>query len=88
MPETSVDAENVHAPADRVIRVGAVLTVLGIIFSLIAILPLVTDLELPSIWWFLSMLTGVGLAVILLGLIISARSRRTTQSRNTQARTK
>jgi hypothetical protein len=82
MPETSVPAVNVLATADRVIRVGAALTVLGIIFSLIAILPLVTDLELPSIWWFLSMLTGVGLAVILVGLIISARSRRTMQARD------
>jgi VIT1/CCC1 family predicted Fe2+/Mn2+ transporter len=79
MPETSVAAVN---RADRVIRLGALLTILGIIFSLIAILPLVTDLQLPSIWWFLSMLTGVGLAVILLGLIISARSRRTTRARN------
>jgi hypothetical protein len=78
MPETSVATVK---RADRVIRVGVGLTVLGLLFSLIAILPLVSNLELPSIWWFLSMLTGVGLAVILLGLIISARSRRTKKVR-------
>lgn len=90
MPETN------HAPrtgsplpavarADRVIRIGAILTVAGIVFTLIAMLPLITDLELPSAWWFLSMITGIGLAVVIIGLILSARSRR-TQSRRTQSR--
>lgn len=81
MPETS-SAPHARSPlaatarADLVIRVGAILTVIGIIFTLIAMLPLVTDLELPSAWWFLSMITGIGLAVVIVGLILSARSRR------------
>ncbi len=65
--------------ADRVLRIGAVITVAGLLFTLIAIIPLfVPSLELPSALWFLSMLTGVGIAVICVGLVMSARSRRTT----------
>ena len=81
MPETS-SAPYARSPlaatarADLVIRIGAILTVIGIVFTLIAMLPLVTDLELPSAWWFLSMITGIGLAVVIVGLILSARSRR------------
>ena len=80
MPETN-HAPRTGAPlpaaarADVVIRIGAILTVIGIILTLIAMLPLVTDIELPSAWWFLSMITGIGLAVIIVGLILSARSR-------------
>jgi len=49
-------------------------------------LPLVTDLELSSAWWFLSMITGVGLATVIAGLTMSARSRpsRSTVSRSTE----
>lgn len=56
-------------------RVGAVILAIGMIFTLIAILPLVTSLELPSVWWGLSMLTGVGLAMILIGLRRSSKAR-------------
>lgn len=56
-------------------RVGAVILAIGMIFTLIAILPLVTSLELPSAWWGLSMLTGVGLAMILIGLRRSSKAR-------------
>lgn len=67
------------APGDRLLRVGVVVTVLGLVCVLIAIVPLVVpSVELSSIWWFLSMLTGVGLALVLAGLIRSARSRRRT----------
>ena len=58
-------------------RAGAVVTVLGIACTLIAMLPLVIPgLSLPPVWWFLSMITGVGLALILLGLLVSALGRR------------
>ncbi len=58
-------------------RVGAVVTVVGLVCTLIALLPLVVDsLELPSLWWWLSMLTGVGLALVIVGLWRSARQRR------------
>ncbi|MEI6361767.1 MAG: hypothetical protein WCP95_06505 [Actinomycetes bacterium] len=63
--------------ADRVMRVGAAITALGLLFTLIAILPLFfPSLALPSALWFLSMLTGVGIVVICAGLVMSARSRR------------
>jgi hypothetical protein len=81
MPESATDlridsVERRRNRSDRVIRAGVVITVLGIIFSLIALLPLVSDVELPSMWWFLSMVTGIGLATILVGLTMSAKSRR------------
>ena len=67
------------APGDRLLKAGVVVTVLGLVCALIAIVPLVVPaIEPSSIWWFLSMLTGVGLALVLVGLIRSARSRRRT----------
>jgi len=83
MPETSESAQVVRA--QRVIRAGAILTILGLVATLIAILPLVTDLEPSSAWWFLSMITGVGLATVIAGLTMSARSRssRSTVTRST-----
>jgi hypothetical protein len=66
-----------RTPGDRILRVGAVVTVVGLACTLIAMLPLVIPgLELPSAWWFLSMITGVGLALVIVGLAVSARSRR------------
>ncbi|MEY3732994.1 MAG: hypothetical protein RL347_353 [Actinomycetota bacterium] len=62
---------------DRLLRIGAIVTVIGLVCTLIAMLPLVVPgLELPSAWWFLSMITGVGLALVIIGLAVSARSRR------------
>jgi hypothetical protein len=63
--------------SDRILRIGVVVTVIGLIATLIAILPLFSsDIELPGYWWFLSMITGVGLAIIIAGFIIGARERR------------
>ena len=67
------------APGDRLIRVGTVLSVLGIALGLVALLPLVTDLELPSAFWALSMLVGVGFGLILLGLARKGRTRSRAQ---------
>ena len=65
------------APGDRLLRIGAIVTVIGLICTVIAMLPLVVPgLELPSAWWFLSMITGVGLALVIAGLAVSARTRR------------
>ena len=62
---------------DRLLRIGAVVTVVGLVCTVIAMLPLVIpSLELPSAFWFLSMITGVGLALVILGLAVSARARR------------
>lgn len=68
--------------ADSVMRAGAVITAIGLGFTLVAILPLFfPTLSLPSALWFCSMLTGVGIIVICVGLVMSARSRRTTGRR-------
>ena len=65
------------APGDRILRVGIAVTVAGLICTVVAIIPLVVpSVELSGVWWFLSMLTGVGLILVLVGLIRSARSRR------------
>ena len=83
MPGTLESAK--VARAQRVIKVGAILTIIGIVATLIAILPLVSDIELSGVWWFLSMITGVGLATVLAGLTMSARSRSTRSSFHTQS---
>jgi hypothetical protein len=63
-------------PGDLLMRVGLVVTVAGLVFTLIAIIPLfVPSVSMPSALWFLAMLTGVGLALVLLGLWRSARAR-------------
>jgi hypothetical protein len=65
------------SPADRVLRVGGAITVVGLVFTVIAMLPLlVPSLELPGAMWFLAMLTGVGLIVVFVGLAMGARGRR------------
>lgn len=66
-----------RSPGDRLLRIGGVVTVVGLVCTIIAMLPLIIPgLELPSAWWFLSMITGVGLALVIAGLAVSARSRR------------
>ena len=68
----------VDSRSDVVLRIGAGITVLGLVFTLIAITPLFfPSVQLPGVLWFLSMLTGVGIIVICAGLVMSARSRRT-----------
>lgn len=65
------------APGDRLLRFGMIVTVIGLLLSSVALLPLVIPtLELPGAWWFLSMITGVGLALVILGLIRASRARR------------
>ncbi len=65
------------SPADRVLRVGAWVTAAGLVFTLIALLPLVVPaLDLPPAMWFLAMLTGVGLIIVFVGLVMGARQRR------------
>ena len=64
--------------ADRVLRAGAWLTVAGLVFTVIAMVPLLfPSVSLPRAMWFLSMLTGVGLIVVFVGLVLGARGRRT-----------
>jgi hypothetical protein len=65
------------APADTLLRVGIAVTALGLVFTLVALIPLFfPDIALSGAWWFLSMLTGVGLALVIAGLIRASRARR------------
>ncbi|HSO05247.1 MAG TPA: hypothetical protein VLQ92_12245 [Candidatus Limnocylindrales bacterium] len=73
MPEHSA------GPGDRLIRAGSVVTAVGMLVTLVAMLPLVTDLELPSAFWWLSMLVGVGMIMILVGLARNGRRRSRAQ---------
>jgi hypothetical protein len=58
-------------------RAGAIVTPVGIACTVVAILPLVApQISLPPAMWFLSMLTGVGLILVLAGLLVSALTRR------------
>lgn len=68
------------APGDRLIRAGLVVTVIGMLLTLVAMIPLVTDIELPSALWWLSMLVGVGLAMVLIGLARNGRRRSRAQT--------
>jgi uncharacterized membrane protein len=62
---------------DRLLRIGAVVTILGLVFTVIAMLPLLfPSLSLPPALWFLAMITGVGLAMVIAGFAVNARSRR------------
>jgi hypothetical protein len=62
---------------DRLMRIGVGVTVAGLLATVIAMAPLIfPDLTLPGVWWFLSMITGVGLALVIAGLVVAARERR------------
>lgn len=65
------------SPGDRTLRIGAIVTLVGLAFAVIALLPMVVPgLTLPGVFWFLAMLTGVGLIIVLIGLVQGARQRR------------
>lgn len=61
--------------SQRLVGAGVVVTVLGLALSLVAILPLVTPVELPSLFWVLAMVLSVGVGLILAGLAAQGRSR-------------
>jgi peptidoglycan/LPS O-acetylase OafA/YrhL len=67
-------------PGDRLIRAGLIVTVVGMLLTAVAMLPLVTDLELPSTFWWLAMLVGVGMGMILVGLARNGRRRARAQT--------
>ncbi len=64
--------------ADLVMRVGGVVTAVGLVATVDRHHPPrpARRSPLPSAMWFLSMLTGVGLAIVIAGLTMSARARR------------
>lgn len=71
--------EDAPGTGDRLIRAGVVVTAIGMALTLVAMLPLVTDLTLPSFFWWLAMLTGVGLSLVVVGLARNARRRSRSQ---------
>jgi uncharacterized membrane protein len=73
MPESA-------ASGDRLIRAGVVVTIVGMLLTLVAMIPLVTDVELPSAFWWLSMLVGVGMGMVLVGLARNGRRRSRSQT--------
>lgn len=64
---------------DRLIRVGAVVMLAGMLLTAVAVLPLFTGTPLPSAFWALAMTTGVGFALVLAGLGRNARARSRAQ---------
>ena len=74
------------AASDLLFRLGGSLMVIGMVLSLIALTPLVADFQLSSVWWGLSMITGVGLVLVLVGLRrnSSARTRAVQTWRDSQ----
>ena len=67
------------AAGPALVRIGAVVTAAGLVLGLVAMLPLVTPIELPSLFWGLAMLLGVGLGLILVGLFAEGRHRSRVQ---------
>jgi hypothetical protein len=58
------------------LRAGVAVTVVGLVLTVVAMVPLVaSSVSLPPWFWFCSMLTGVGLAMVLIGLLRAARAR-------------
>lgn len=60
---------------NRLMLTGSIILASGMLLTLIAVLPLFIDLQLPWYWWALSMLTGLGLLLILIGLRRSSKTR-------------
>ena len=65
-----------RVPGERLMRIGAWTTAVGMALALVALLPLVVpSISLPSAFWWLAMITGVGLTLLLVGLWRAARAR-------------
>ena len=63
-------------PGERLMIVGAALTVLGMVLTFVAMVPLAdSTVHLPSVFWGLAMVTGIGLAVLIFGIWRAARGR-------------
>jgi cytosine/uracil/thiamine/allantoin permease len=55
---------------------GGIVTALGMLLTFIAIVPLAdSKVNLPSVFWGLAMITGIGLAVLIYGVWRAARGR-------------
>lgn len=64
-------------PGDALVRVGAILFVIGAVATIVTVAPLFLGLTpLPSAAYFVSMVMPVGFAVALVGLLRAARAQR------------
>lgn len=62
---------------DRLVRVGAVVFMVGAVGTIVTVAPLLLGTSrLPTPAYFVSMLMGVGLAVALVGLLRTAMAQR------------
>ena len=61
---------------DRLMKIGMVITVVGMVFSLIALIPIRDGEDPPSWLWWMAMSSGLGLAIVLVGLRRAAIARR------------
>lgn len=62
---------------DRLLRVGAVITLIGIVATVIAMVPLlIPEVNMPPVMWFSAVVIGIGLALVIAGFAVSARARR------------
>jgi threonine/homoserine/homoserine lactone efflux protein len=76
-PPESPAASRSRRRADLVLRTGVVVTAIGLVVSLLALLPLVIpDWNPPGWLWFASMIVGVGLFIVIVGLVLASRGRR------------
>jgi protein-S-isoprenylcysteine O-methyltransferase Ste14 len=66
-------------PGERLMIVGGIVTVVGMILTFVAMVPLANSKwNMPSVFWSLAMVTGIGLFLLLWGLWRAARSRSKT----------
>lgn len=66
-----------RTPADRVLRVGAALTTLGLVATVLAIMLLVIwSAPVRTVMWLSALVAVCGLVTVLAGLAVAARSRR------------
>lgn len=64
-------------PADRLVRVGAALFLLGVLATVATVAPLLLgDRRLPLAFYLLSVLTPIGLGLALAGMVAGNRARR------------
>lgn len=70
---------------ERLIRIGVGITLLGMVCTMVALLPLFTGATLPPYMWALAMTTGVGFALVIAGLLVNGRARARFQRSPDQA---
>ena len=73
-------------PGDALVRVGAILFLIGAVATVVTVAPLFLHLtRLPTPAYFVCMVMPLGFAVALFGLLKSARSQRRGAVRSSQA---